>query len=838
MNRIMDRVIDGIIRHSHSIEKLFMILVVLSVICMPFVGVNYDLTEYLPDFAPSQQGLNVMEDTFGYPGTARIMIKDVSIYQAKYYKDRIASLDGVDMIMWADSSADIYQSQSFLQTTDLDDYYKDRCAVMDVTFVEGDTSKVTHKAIDRIQEILGEKGYLCGAAVQNKSLEETLLREISIAMAMGVVMIALVLCVTTTSWFEPVLFLMIMGIAIVINMGTNIFLGTISFLTFSMASILQLAIAMDYSIFLLHTFTREKNSGLDTEAAMANAIRLSVSSILSSGATTIVGFIVLTLMKFSIGRDLGIVLAKGIVISLLTVLLLMPALILRWSGKVERTAHKPFVPPLDKLARAIFKIRWPFFLLILVIVVPCYVAQNMNAFRYGNDALGGSPGTKVYNDEQEINKLFGRSNLILVLVPQQENNVTEKALTDALEDLNYVKSVTSLAGSLPEGIPESFLPDSLTEQLHKNGYSRMLVPIRTSAESALAYRCVDEITEIVGQYYPEEAYVVGVTPSTMDIQEIITEDYRHVNILSLLGVALVILLTFKSAMIPIVVMVPIEVAIFINMALPYILGDELVFMGYLIVSCLQLGATVDYSILLTNNYLDLRTEIADKKQAAVAAISKSALSVLTSGAILTIVGYGLFFTSSVSAIANMGRLVGRGALFSMVLVLCLLPMLLTMFDRVINNQLKRIARLNKRLEIRKQRHAQSLLRRRAAIDQALKDIAKMNGGLVFYHGGFRKLRERRLRLKQQKNSRLILTDATGESPEAPETGAPKTEAAPQPEQTASPERQAQNPQTAGNAEAAPQPEQTAGPERQTLNPETAGNQDSSNREEKDHAMQK
>lgn len=554
-------------------------------------------------------------------------------------------------------------------------------------------------------------------------------------------MIAVVLCLTTTSWFEPVMFLMIMGIAILINMGSNILLGTISFLTFSMASILQLAIAMDYSIFLLHTFTREKASGLDTEEALANAIRLSVSSILSSGATTIVGFIVLTLMKFSIGYDLGLVLAKGIVISLLTVLLLMPALILRWSGRVERMAHKPFIPPLDKLAKLIFKIRWPFFILILTIVLPCYVAQNMNSFRYGNDALGGSPGTQVYEDEQEINKRFGRSNLILVLVPQG-SNITEKALSERLDDLNYVKSVTSLANSLPDGVPESFLPSSITEMLHKKGYSRLLVPIRTSAESPLAYQCVNEITAIVKEYYPEESYIVGVTPSTMDIQEIITKDYNYVNLLSLAGVAIVILITFKSLLIPIVVMVPIEVAIFINMALPYVLGDELVFMGYLIVSCLQLGATVDYSILLTNNYLDLRTEIPDKKQAAVAAISKSALSVLTSGAILTIVGYGLYFCSSVSAIANMGRLVGRGALFSMVLVLCLLPMLMTAFDKGIHNQLRRIARIKKEVKLRRRKHIESLRRRRQAVDKALREFASQHGGRVFYHRRFRKLQNK------------------------------------------------------------------------------------------------
>lgn len=731
MNGALDKGIDFVIHHSKLVEKVFVIFVIISLICMPFVGVNYDLSKYLPNSAPSKQGLDLMEETFGYPGTARVMIKDVSVYEAKHYKDRIAAVNGVDLVMWADTSADLYESESFLQTKDLKDYYKDGCAVMDVTFVEGDSSKKTHKAIDEIMEITGEKGYFGGASVQNKSLEETMLREISIAMAMGVVMIAVILCITTTSWFEPILFLLIMGIAIVINMGTNIILGTISFLTFSMAAILQLAIAMDYSIFLLHTFTREKNSGMGVEEALANAIRLSVSSILSSGATTIVGFIVLTLMQFSIGRDLGIVLAKGIVVSLLTVLLLMPALILRWSDRVDRTQHKPFIPSLEKLSRGIFKIRWPFFILILLILLPCYVAQNMNIFRFGNDALGASPGTRVFSDEQEINAKFGRSNLVLVLVPN-DGIVLERELTDALEELPFTKSVTSLAGSIPEGVPESILPKSLTGQLHKKGYARLLVPIRTSAESPVAYDAVRKLEEVVKDYYPQGAHVVGVTPSTMDIEKVITKDYSYVNVLSLLGVALVVLITFRSLMIPIVVMIPIEVAIFINMALPYILGDELVFMGYLIVSCLQLGATVDYSILLTNNYLDFRTEIADKKQAAVAAISRSALSILTSGSILTTVGYLLYFSSSVAAIANMGRLVGRGALFSMILVLCMLPMLLTIFDKAINNQLRRVAKRQKIHELRRRRHVLHLQGRKESLDKALKNICRLSGDVVFY----------------------------------------------------------------------------------------------------------
>lgn len=680
-------VIELIVNKRKIIEKIFILAVIICAVLTPFVGVNYDLSEYLPEFVPSKKGLNLMENEFGYPGTARIMISDVSIYEAKVYKDRIENVDGVDMVMWADTTTDVYQSSLFIKYDDIDNYYKNGYSAMDVTFDEGDASKNTHKAIDEIKKITGDKGYFTGSAVQNKSLSETLIREIAIAMVMAVIMIAVILCLTTNSWFEPFLFILIMGIAIIINMGTNIFLGTISFLTFSVAAILQLAIAMDYSIFLLHSFTREKESGQEPTQAIINAIKSSVSSILSSGATTIVGFIVLTLMKFTIGRDMGIVLAKGIVISLLTVLLLMPSLILRFSDKIEKTAHRSFMPSFDNLGKAVFKIRYFIIILVAVIVVPAYVAQGMSSFLYGNDALGSSPGTKVYDDEQKINEIFGRSNLMLAIVPNN-SIVTEKRLTDELEDLYFIKSVTSLAGSIPEGVPESIVPKNLTSQLHTDNYSRIMIFVNSANESDFSFECSNKIQSIIKKYYPDNSYLVGVTPSTQDIKDVITVDYNNVNILSLIGVAIVVALTFKSLIIPIIVMIPIEVAIFFNMAIPYLAGDKMIFMGYIIVSCLQLGATIDYSILVTNNYIDYRKN-SDKKEAAICSISSSALSVLTSGFILTTVGYGLFFTSSVSAIADIGRLVGRGALFSMILVLSLLPVLLTIFDKFIFEQQER-----------------------------------------------------------------------------------------------------------------------------------------------------
>lgn len=714
--------IDFIINKRNWIERIFAIAVILSAIAFCFVKVNYDLSKYLPDDAPSKAGLNVMEEEFGYPGTARVMVGEVSLYEAKLYKDRIADIDGVNMVSWADTATDVYQSNLFVNYDNIEDYYKDGYAVMDIIFDEGDSDPKTHDAIQEIEDITGDKGYLMGSAVQNKSLDKTLTREIAIAMVMGVIMIAVILCLTTTSWFEPFLFLFIMGVAIIINMGTNIFLGEISFLTFSTAAILQLAIAMDYSVFLLHSFTRERHAGIEPVQAVANAVRSSVTSILSSGATTIVGFLVLMLMRFKIGFDMGLVLAKGIVISLLTVLLLMPALLLRWGDKIERTAHRSFMPSFEGLGKVVFKVRYGVLILVALLVVPAFTAQNMNQFRYGNGALGSSPGTKVYEDEQAINTRFGRSNLVLALIPNT-NNVTERALTQELQDLKYVKSVTSLAGTLPEGVPEDFLPESLTSQLHTDHYSRMLIYLKTKDESTYAYQCTDEVRSIVESYYPEDSYLVGMTPSTQDIQSIITNDYNFVNVLSLLGVAIVILFTFHSAIIPIVVMIPIEVAIFFNMAMPYLTGDTMIYMGYIIVSCLQLGATVDYSILMTNNYLDARTNL-PKKEAAIHAIAQSALSILTSGSILTIVGYGLYYISTVSAIADMGHLVGRGALLSLTLVLFLLPVLLVLSDQLVFNQMYRRAQYEK-LRAAKMRKVQLTLEskrrmRRRAIRKAMR----------------------------------------------------------------------------------------------------------------------
>lgn len=685
---MLKKVAHFIVQRGRIIEKFFIAMTILCAVCYPFVGVNYDLSKYLPDFAPTKQALDVMEQEFGYPGMARIMVKDVTLPEARTIRQRISRVDGVDLVVGPDLAANVYSTDAFIKNSLTDRFYKDGNAVYQIIFEDGDSDASTHKAINEIYGIVGkDRGCFAGSAVSSKERQESITREIAMAIGMAVVIIWLILTLTTTSWFEPFLFILVMAVAIVLNMGSNIMFGRISFFTFSTAAILQLAVSMDYSIFLLHTYTAIKQSGVDSRPAMEAAIEKSCSSILASGATTIVGFLVIALMKFTIGRDVGFVLTKGIICSLVTVLFLMPTLILRFDKKIEKTAHRSFLPPLDGLGKLMYRIRIPVLAAAALCAVPCYFGQSMNYFYYGDDALGSGPGTRVYEDSRAIEDVFGKSNVIIAMVPNG-NVIKERRLTDELEDQEFIDYALSMAGTLPQGIPESFLPETVTKQLRTGSYARILISMENREESSYSFQCSEKLTEIVKKYYPEDSYVIGMTPTTIDIRDILTDDYNRVSIISLAGVALVVMLTFHSVMVPILVIIPIEVAIYLNMTIPYIIGDSMVYIGYIIVSCLQLGATIDYSILMTNNYMEFR-ETMGSREAAVTAIAKSAISILTSGGILTVVGYLLYFTSSIQAISQVGRLVGRGALLSMLLVLSLLPALLAAFDKPIRRQQQR-----------------------------------------------------------------------------------------------------------------------------------------------------
>ena len=679
----MKKLAHLIVHRRGLISKLFILLVIICLILFPFVEINYDMTEYLKDDMPSKKAIDVADREFGMQGMARLMINGISITQGKDIKNRIEQVEGVDMVLWLDSEIDdLYAPTSFINQDDIKDYYKDGSILFDITFVEDDSSPLTHHALDEIKKIAGENSYIGGSSIENKSVKDTLMKEVAIAMCIAVPIVFLILMITTTSYLEPVLFLFITGLGILINLGSNIIFGKISFFTFSVAAILQLAISMDYSIFLLHSFTHEKEEGEeDEEVAMENAISKSIVSILSSGLTTIVGFVALALMQFEIGKDMGLVLAKGIVISLFAVIFYMPSMILKYSAKIEKTRHRPFITITDRFSKIVYRAHFVIVPILLILIVPCFVGQNMNTFLYGNEALGSSEGTAVYADKMAIEEKFGKSNMMLAIVPR-ENNIKEKEVSEVLEALPSVRYAKTIASELPAGIPESFLPSSTTSKFHSENYTRYLLSVYTDGESPSAFKAVDDIQAVLDQYYPNENYIAGVTPSTTDIKNVIESDYNEVNIISIIGIGLIILLTFKSLFAPVVLLAVIESGIFINMTIPYLAGETMIFMGYLIVSCIQLGATIDYGILMTENYLHCR-ETMGKKESALGAIQKSALSVLTSGFVLTSAAYTIGKVSTVAAIVQVGQLIARGAVLSMILVLSVLPTFLVLSDKLI-----------------------------------------------------------------------------------------------------------------------------------------------------------
>ena len=705
LNKIMKlfknrNIADIIVDNCKPIAIGVIILVIISLFMAPFVKVNYDLTQYLPDFAPSKIAIDKMEETFGYPGTGRLMLKDVTLYEAKQYKDKIEKVEGVDQIVWCDMTNSITQASDFINEDDIEDYYKDNCAVMDVTFTEGDSSKLTHQAIDDIEDIIGDKGYIVGMSPTNKFTEENVEKEMTMILTIAVVMIFIILLLTTTSYFEPVLFLTVIGAAIFINKGTNLMLGTISYITNNISAVIQLATSMDYSIFLLSAYEREREGGLDKVPALKAGLMTTIRTVLSSSLTTFFGFLVLVLMQFKMGFDLGIVMSKSIICSLLMVIFFMPALLLMWSDIIDKTRHKPLLPKFNIFAKVVNRIS-PFVLIaVIVLAVPMYIAQGMNNFMYGPDATGTGEKTAIYHETQEINDKFGRSNMLVAIFPN-EGNVKEKQLTDELEDKPYIKKVMGMTAYLPDGAYEDMLPSDITELFHKDGYTRLLIYMKTKPESKAAYQYYDEVQQLIQSYYgADNTYIAGNTPTTEDMEDILKVDYTKVNNLAMISIFIVVAVAFKSIIIPIGAMIPIMAAIYLNMSFPYLAsGAELIFIAYAVVSCIQLGSTIDYAILTIENYRLIRETEPDKSKAAEQMIAMSFPSMLTSGGILIVCGYIVYFVSTSPAVCEVGHLVGRGAVFSVIFVTTLMPTILKIMDRYVCTDSK-LRREQRRAKVR------------------------------------------------------------------------------------------------------------------------------------------
>ena len=667
----MDGLTRGITRHKKLVIAIFLVATVISAVLILGVSVNYDLTDYLPEDSESTIALDLMYEEFGsgVPNT-RVMVRNLTLTGAVETKAKIAQAPGVTGVMWLDDTQDMSTPIELMDSATVEQYWHDGTALYQVTIEEGRESE----AVAALYEMLGSDVAISGNSANTASMQNLVVSEVVGAASILIPIIIIILLLTTTSWISPALFLLTIGVAVLINMGTNVVFGEISFVTQSVSPILQLAVSLDYAIFLLNSFGRHRQEVDSSETAMRLAIKESFSSIAASAATTLFGFMALMFMRFGIGSDLGLNLMKGIVLSYVSVMVFLPALALASVKLLDKTSHRPIIHTGKRLGCALVKVRIPALILVLIAVIPCYLAQTRADFLYGN----GTPDTRTDygRDTVAINEEFGESNALVLLVPRGDPGAEAK-MAEELAGIDHVTSVLSYAGTVG-AVPEGFLDESIVSQFYSDGYARIIMYTDTSEEGDEAFAVVEQVRATADKYY-SESWLCGQSANLYDMRDVVTADSTLVNWIAIGFIFLTLLVTFKSATLPFILLFVIETAIWINLSVPYFADRPLVYIGYLVINTVQLGATIDYAILMTNGYTANRRTMG-KREAVVATLNTNFESVLTSGVILTAAGLCLGFVSSLQVVAELGILLARGTVLSMAMVVLALPALLMLFD--------------------------------------------------------------------------------------------------------------------------------------------------------------
>ena len=685
----MRKFFTGVVNHPKLIICCFSIAFIAALLCQPFISVNYDMNDYLPEGSASTVALDTMRSEYdGEIPNARVMVEDIDIPSALEYKDKLEAVDGVTDVTWLD---DVYDTSMPLDMADSDTvetYYKDGNALFTVTIAEDKRIE----ACEDIQNIIGDAGHMSGSAVLTAAATTSTVTEIPKIAIFGVLFALLVLILTTTSWAEPFILLAGIGIAVIINSGSNLMFGEVSFVTNAAGNILQLAVSLDYSVFLLHRFKEYmQKSGAVPKEAMIDALCASVTSILSSGLTTVIGFLALCMMRFRIGPDLGLALAKGIAISLITVFVFMPVVIIAADKWIEKTAHRSFMPSFTKFGKAVCRIMVPAVCIFAILIAPSYLASTSNSFYYGASHIFGSE-TKAGSDADKIEEVFGKNDTYVLMIPK-DSVATEKQLSDELHKLPQVKSIISYADSVGSEVPEEYLDDSVLSELNSENYTRMVITVNAAFEGEETVSLIEEIRDTAESYYPGSWLLAGEGVSTLDLKDTVTSDMTKVNLIAIGAVFVVLLFAMKSLTLPVILVLAIETAIWINLSIPYFEGNTIFYIAYLIISSIQLGATVDYAILFTDRYLEFR-QSSSRKEAIVKVISSSTVSVMTSASVMAAAGFLLGNISSHGVLAQLGLFLGKGTLCSLAIVLFVLPGLLYIFDRVIQKTTKGVHFIN------------------------------------------------------------------------------------------------------------------------------------------------
>ena len=657
--------------------------------CRGIVAVNYDMNDYLPEHAPSSIALDVMSENFdGAIPNARVMVKADSAREVRDIKKQIAGVDGVLDVTWLDDSYGNFLPLHMYPKTLAKSCYADGHALLTVT-IDKDRRI---PAVNAIRDICGEDCAMTGSAVSMAVATESTIKEVRIITILAVLFGLLVLVFTTLSWIEPLMILLGLIVAVLLNAGTHILFGEISFVTNAAGNILQMAVSLDYSVFLIHQYEKCRRRERDPVKAMEDALVESASSILSSGLTTVIGFAALITMQFLIGPDLGLALAKGVLISLITVFLFVPGLAIMLTPLIDRTLHRPLLPSFEGLGRVVSRAMVPLALIFCIIIGPAFYFSTQNDYHYGSSHIFG-PGTRYGDDTRMIRDTFGVQDTYVLLIPKDDAKA-ERALVRELKEMDSVIGVTGMTSLSGFSIPPEIMPSTVAAQLESQDYRRMLLSVSVDYEGAPTWKLVRGVRAAAEKHYPGGYFLAGEGVSTYDLKTTISADMIKVNLIAIGAVLLILMFLLRGFVLPVILVMVIETAIWINFAIPYFAGKTIFYTAFLIISSIQLGATVDYAILFTMRFRKIVTEdlsggsegLSQLREVTVRAIADTAPSILTSGFTMTVVGFLLYLISSHGVISQLGYFLGAGTLLSMILVFFVLPGLLSFYFSVFRSR--------------------------------------------------------------------------------------------------------------------------------------------------------
>ena len=678
----MVKVGKKIVKFRVPILILSIILLIPAVWGYVNTRINYDVLTYLPEDIETMQGQEIMSNDFGIGAFSMLMVDGMEDKEIVKLKEKVEKVDGVENVLWYDSLADISVPQSVLPSKLYDEYNTEDGTMMAVFFKDGTSSDETMKAITEIRKITGEQCFLSGMSAIVEDTKELAEKETPLYVLIAVALSALVLAITMESIFVPVLFLLSIGIAIVYNLGTNVFFGEISYITKALAAVLQLGVTMDYSIFLMHSYQEQQvRYNGDKERAMAHAISQTFSSVIGSSVTTVAGFIALCFMSFTLGKDIGIVMAKGVIFGVLVCVTVLPSMILCCDKLIEKTKHKPLLPDIGRISDKVTKRYVIYVVAFVILLFPAIYGNNHTGVYYNLDeSLPKDLPSVIANTKLKEDYNMNTTHMILVDSSVAGSDV--KKMSQEIEKVDGVKWVLGLDNLVGSGVPADMLPESVTGMLKNDKYQLLMVNSTYKVATDKVNKQIEQIDKIMDKY-DKGAMLVGEGPLTKDLINITDTDFKRVSAVSIGIVFVIILLLFKSVTIPVILVGVIEFAIFVNMGIPFYTGTKLPFVASIVIGTIQLGATVDYAILMTTRYQRERSRGAGKFDAITTAHKFSAQSIIVSALSFFAATIGVGLYSNIDMISSLCILMARGALISMVVVVLILPSLFMVFDKII-----------------------------------------------------------------------------------------------------------------------------------------------------------